>query len=339
MSDAPIWITGSEVSELVDLEDAIEALEFGLALEGRGEAKNVTKALGTWGEGGRNSMHALGSMFPSEGFVGFKTWANTKAGSNAIFELFDSNTGTLLAIIEAGLLGQLRTSGISGLATRWMAKPDASEMALIGTGRSALLQVAAIAAVRPLKRLRVYSPTEANRKAFVANAASLLAFDVVEAASLREATKGAEIVTVMTRAREPFFGAADLDAGTHLNAVGAILPKFGEFHQDVFERASLVVVDHIPNAKVASFEFRQRYDGGGGSWDDVKELSALIAAKTVRPAGADITLFKALGMGISDLSVAKMVYERARAKGLGREIPKATRVPPRWRSGRKIATV
>jgi ornithine cyclodeaminase/alanine dehydrogenase-like protein (mu-crystallin family) len=338
MSDAPIiWLTGNEVSELVTLEDAIEALEEGLALEGRGEAQNVAKALGTWGDG--NSMHALGSMFPGAGYVGFKTWANTRHGAGTIFELFNAETGSLMAVIEAGLLGQLRTSGISGLATKWMAKPDASEMALIGTGKSALLQVAAIAAVRPLKRLRVYSPTEEHRQAFVKNAASLLAFDVVEAATLREATQGAEIITIMTRAREPFFSAADIDRGAHLNAVGAILPKFGEFHQDIFDRASMVVVDHIPNAKIASFEFRKRYDGGGGSWDDVKELCAIIAAKTTRPADADITLFKALGMGISDLSVAKMVYERARAKGIGMEIPKPQRVQARWRSGRKASAV
>jgi ornithine cyclodeaminase/alanine dehydrogenase-like protein (mu-crystallin family) len=338
MSDAPIvWITGSDVSELVSLEDAIEALEEGLALEGTGDAKNVTKTIGMWGDG--NSMHALGSMFPAAGYVGFKTWANTKHGAGAIFELFDAETGALLAVIEAGLLGQLRTSGISGLATRWMAKPDASEMALIGTGRSALMQVVAIAAVRPLKRLRVYSPTEEHRKAFAANAASLFAFDVVEAPTLRDATRGAEIVTIMTRAREPFFSASDLDRGSHLNAVGAILPKFAEFHQDVFDRASMVVVDHIPNAKVASREFREHYDGGHGSWDAVKELSAVIASKTTRPPDADVTLFKALGMGISDLSVAKMVYERARAKGIGLEIPKPKRVQARWRSGRKAATV
>ena len=337
MSDAVLWITSPEVAQLVSLEDAIEALETGLAMQGRGEAKNVTKALGTWGDG--SSMHALGSMFPNDGYVGFKTWANTKLGANAIFELFDSNSGQLLAIIESALLGQLRTSSISGLATRWLAKPEADEMALIGTGHSALMQAVAIAAVRPLKRLRVYSPTAANRKAFVENAASLFAFDVVDAPTVRDATRGAGIVTIMTRAREPFFSAADLDSGSHLNAVGAILPKFGEFHQDVFDRAAIVVVDSIDNAKLASFEFRKRYDGGGGSWDDVQELCNVIAAKTTRPANADITLFKALGMGISDLSVAKMVYERAKAQGIGREIPKAVRAQARWRSGRKPTAV
>ena len=101
----------------------------------------------------------------------------------------------------------------------------------------------------------------------------------------------------------------------------------------------MVVVDHIPNAKVASREFKEHYDGGGGSWDEVKELSAVIAAGTTRPAGADVTLFKALGMGISDLSVARVVYERAKAKGIGREIPKPARAVARWKSGRKTAVV
>ena len=336
MSDAIVWITNAEVAQLVSLEDAIESLEDGLAMQGRGEAKNVTKALGTWGDG--NSMHALGAMFPADGYVGFKTWANTKQGASPVFELFNADTGQLKAVIEAALLGQLRTSSISGLATRWLARPEADELALIGTGKSALMQAVAVTAVRPLKRMRVFSPTESHRKAFVDDAARQFTFEVVETASIREATQGAGIVTIMTRARAPFFSASDLDTGSHLNAVGAILPAFGEFHQDVFDRASVVTVDSLENAKLASFEFRERY-GNGHLWDDAQELCAIIAAKAARPAGADVTLFKALGMGISDLAVAKMAYERAIAQGIGREIPKAVRATARWRSGRRSASV
>lgn len=338
MSDPVIWISNQEVAQLVSLEDAIEALEVGLGMQGRGDAKNVTKALGTWGDG--SSMHALGSMFPGDGYVGFKTWANTKQGAYALFELFDSNTGQLLACIESALLGQLRTSSISGLATRYLAKPDASEFALIGSGHGALMQVVAVAAVRPIKRLRVFSPTEANRKKFVEEAAAQLAFEVVEAQSVREATQGAEIVTMMTRARQPFFTAADLDRGAHFNAVGAILPAFGEFTDDVFTRTSLVCVDSLDNAKLASYEFRKHYgEDGGPAWNAVQELCHVIASGTKRPADADVTLFKSLGMGISDLSVAKMVYERAKAQGIGREIPRPVRTQARWSSGRKKSAV
>jgi ornithine cyclodeaminase/alanine dehydrogenase-like protein (mu-crystallin family) len=336
-ADSIIWITGEEVAQLVDLEDAIEALEAGLTLEGSGGAKNVTKALGTWGDG--SSMHALGSMFPAAGYVGFKTWANTKAGASALFELFDSNTGALLAVIDAGLLGTLRTAGISGLATRWLARPDAANMALVGTGYQTLMQIAAVAAVRPLQRLRVYSPTAEHRRAFVKMAAELFAFDVEEASTVEAATAGADIVTLMTRAREPFFAAAMLPAGSHLNAVGAILPQFAEFHDDVFERASVIAVDSVANAKVASREFTQHYEHGSASWDEVQSLSTIVSAGTPRPADADVTLFKSLGMGISDLAVAKVVYERARSAGVGREIPKPARAQARWRSGRRATAV
>jgi ornithine cyclodeaminase len=334
MNDRPlIWITEAEVVELVDLEEAIEALERGLTLEGAGEAKNVAKALGTWGDG--SSMHSLGSMFPKGGFVGFKSWANTKRGATAIFSLFDANNGALLAMIEAGAMGQLRTSAISGVATRWLARPDAADMALIGTGAQAMTQVAAVAAVRPLKRLRVFGPTEPKRKAFAEKARSLFAFPVEEAASVAAAVEGAEVVTLVTRAREPFLTASHLARGSHLNAVGAILPTNAEFAQDVFERAGPIVVDHLANVQAASREFIEHYGAEPTAWSAVKLLSAVIAAGERRPADADVTLFKAMGMGISDLSVAVSVYERACARHLGKEIPAPRRAVPRWRSARR----
>jgi len=334
MNDRPlIWITEAEVVELVDLEEAIDALEHGLALEGAGEAKNVAKALGTWGDG--SSMHSLGSMFPQAGFVGFKSWANTKRGATAVFSLFDANNGALLAIIEAGALGQLRTSAISGVATRWLARADAADMALIGTGVQAMTQIASVAAVRPLKRLRVFGPTEEKRKAFVARARELFAFQVEEAPSVPAAVEGAEIVTLVTRAREPFLNASHLARGSHLNAVGGILPQNAEFAEDVFDRAGPIVVDHLPNVQLASREFIEHYGKEPASWSEVKLLSAVVAAREARPANADVTLFKAMGMGISDLSVAVAVYERARARHLGREIAAPRRASPRWRSGRR----
>ena len=172
MSDAKlIWITEAEVVELVDLEEAIEALERGLAMEGAGAARNVAKALGTWGDG--SSMHSLGSMFPEAGFAGFKSWVNTKRGATAIYSLFDANDGSLLAMIEARALGQLRTSAISGVATRWLATPDAGDMALIGTGHQSITQIAAVAAVRNLRRLRIFSPTAEKRREFTARARAL----------------------------------------------------------------------------------------------------------------------------------------------------------------------
>ncbi|MBO6834631.1 MAG: ornithine cyclodeaminase family protein [Alphaproteobacteria bacterium] len=329
-----VWLSEQEIVELVDLNDAIEALERGLRWEGEGNALNIPKALGTWADG--SSMHALGSVFTQNAYCGWKAWVNTKRGATAVFVLFDANNGKLLATMEAASLGQMRTSAISGLATRWMAAEDADEMALIGTGAQSLTQVAAVSVVRPLKRLKVFSPNKERREAFVAKAAASFDFEVVASDTVESAVDGTPIVTTITRAEEPFLTASMLARGCHLNAVGAILPARAEFTQDVFERADLVVGDYLPNLQRASREFIEYFEKGAGDWSDVKLLGALIAENGKRPAGADITLFKAMGMGISDLSVAILAYERSVEKGLGIAIPQPSRKEPRWRA---MATV
>lgn len=336
MSRSPIlWLTEQDVVDLVSLEDAIEALEAGLVQEETGQAKNVAKALGTWGDG--SSMHSLGSVFTTQGFAGFKTWVNTKAGATAVLALFNSDNGSLIAMIEAGALGQMRTSGVSGLATRWLSSIDACDMTLLGTGRQSLTQIAAIAAVRPLSRLRIFSPTPERRKAFVEKARLLFPFDIEESTRVEEAVEGAQIVTCVTRAREPFLKAAFLSPGCHLNAVGAILPGNAEFEQDVFDRADSIVVDYLPNVKKASREFIERFETGSGCWGDVKSLGKVIAEGKPRLPSTDISLFKALGMGLSDLSIAVMVYTRACEQGKGKSIPAPIKTMPRWGTVKTLA--
>ncbi|MEQ8442618.1 MAG: ornithine cyclodeaminase family protein [Alphaproteobacteria bacterium] len=325
-----VWLSEKEVVDLVDLNDAIEALERGLRWEGEGNAINIPKALGTWADG--SSMHALGSVFTENSYCGWKAWANTPRGATAVFLLFNADNGKLLATMEAASLGQMRTSAISGLATRWLAANDADEMGLVGTGAQSLTQVAAVSVVRPLRKLKVFSPNKERRDAFVAKAAANFVFEVVAADSVEDAVGGMPIVTTITRAEEPFLTADMLARGAHLNAVGAILPQRAEFTQDVFQRADQVVGDYLPNLKRASREFIEYYENGPGDWGDVKTLGTLIAEKGKRPADADITLFKAMGMGISDLSVAILAYERATEQGIGLAIPQPKRVDPRWRA-------
>ena len=120
MSGPVIWLTEQDVVSLVTLDDAIVALERGVAAE---DAFNLPKALGGYDDG--SSMHALASAAPALGYAGFKTWVHTKRGATAIYELFDSRDGSLRAVIEAGALGQLRTAAMTGLGTRWQAPEGA----------------------------------------------------------------------------------------------------------------------------------------------------------------------------------------------------------------------
>ena len=324
----PLWLTEEDVGASVDLNTAISALDQGIRLEAEGNAANIEKALATWAPAG--SMHSLGSLMPERGYSGFKTWAFTPKGGAATFSLFDTTDGRLLALIEAGLLGLLRTSGISGLATQALANPDADEMALIGAGRQAMMQVAAIASTRRLSRLKIWSRTPENRAAFVEKMKSVFPFTIEESPTVEDALADMPIVTLITRAKDPFVDASMLARGAHVNAAGAILPANAEFMPNVFDRANMVVVDNVSNARKASRELREHYGTDEDSWSDVTTLGQVLAKGGGRPADADLTLFKPMGMGLSDLSVAILVYHRAVELGLGVKLP-AKHVPmARW---------
>ncbi|WP_069353971.1 ornithine cyclodeaminase family protein [Burkholderia cenocepacia] len=322
---SPIWIPEQDVVDLMSLPDAIGALERGLAMQASGGAKNMVKTHVAWGE---NNLHAIGAAFPDSGIVGTKTWAHTTGGACPLLILFDAATGQLKAIIEAFALGQMRTGGISGVATRWLSRPDADVLALIGTGKQALAQLAAVAAVRPLRLVRVFSPTPEKRRAFVARARESFDIEIVEAESVDEAVRDAPIITTVTRAKQPFLSASQIARGAHVNAVGAITEERIELASDVFSRCTRAVVDDLPGTQKLSTEFIRAY-GDTGRWADVTSLSDVVANNRVRDASDDITVFKAMGMGVSDLALGTEILELATRAGLGLPLPTPVRKTPR----------
>lgn len=330
MTKEALWLSEQDVTSLVSQSDAINALEAGLRSQGKGEGQNIPKALAAYGDG--SSMHSLGSTLPTLGYGGYKNWVHTKRGAKAVFILFDAVEGQLLSMMEANALGQLRTSAITGLGTKWLARVDANDMAIIGSGRQAMAQVAAVNAVRPLSRLRVWSPTPEKRQAFVAQLREKFKAEVTAASSIEAATEGTNIVTVVTRAQDAFVKSSMLPSGVHLNAVGAILPANAELHQDVVARAGFIAVDDVAGVQKASRELIDYFETGEGKgqWSRVHALGKIIAENKRPPAGCDLTMFKSMGMGISDLSVAILAYERARESSVGSSIPLMDAVPLRF---------
>jgi len=322
MSADAIWITEADVVQLMDLREAIAALEVALREEARGEAQNMTKTLLQYG---KNNLHAIGAKLGQ--WVGTKTWTHTQGGTCPLLLLWSAEDGSLVAVIEAFALGNLRTGGISGVAADWMAKKDAKVMALAGTGKQALAQVGTMLAVRPIQRLQIYSPRAESREEFAKKAREEFAVEAAACASVAEACKGAQIVTLVTRAVQPFLGADMLEKGAHLNAVGAIAPDREEFAQDVFDRATRVAVDNLPAVQQLSREFMRRYASTG--WDPVIPLSKLIASGMRRSERDDLSLFKAMGMGISDLALGVELVRRARERGIGRALPQPKKAKPR----------
>ena len=322
MSADAIWITEADVVQLMDLREAIAALEVALREEARGEAQNMTKTLLQYG---KNNLHAIGAKLGQ--WVGTKTWTHTQGGTCPLLLLWSAEDGSLVAVIEAFALGNLRTGGISGVAADWMAKKDAKVMALAGTGKQALAQVGTMLAVRPIQRLQIYSPRAESREEFARKARDEFGIEALACASAAEACKGAQIVTLVTRAVQSFLGADMLEKGAHLNAVGAIAPDREEFAQDVFDRATRVAVDNLPAVQQLSREFMRRYASTG--WDPVMPLSKLIASGMRRSETDDLSLFKAMGMGISDLALGVELVRRVRERGIGRALPQPKKAKPR----------
>jgi alanine dehydrogenase len=331
--ESPLWISESDVVSLMDVGDAINALERGLLAEARGDAQNMVKTHATWGQG--STLHAIGAVFTKEGFAGTKTWAHTEGGATPLLILFDSENGSLKAIIEAFALGQMRTGSASGVATRWLAAEGADEFAVVGTGKQAITQVAAVVAVRPVKRVRVFGRNGERRAQFAARVEREFEVEAVQARSVAEAVEGAQVITVVTRATEPVLSAAMIARGAHLNAVGAIVPGRAEIAAGVLERCDRVVVDSVPQAQRLSRELMEYFgppDSEG--WKRVTPLSTLVAAREPRDPADDLTLFKSLGMGVSDLALGIELYRKALEGGAGRDFPHPRKVSPRLRAGK-----
>ncbi len=191
-----VWLTEADVAETVALPDAVDAVRAALIAEHEGSAQTMAKTALAWGGG--HTLHALGGLDRSTGFVATKTWAHTAGGAEPVLAVWDAETGRLVAMIEAFALGQLRTAAVSAVAIEAMAAPDASTVAIIGTGKQALPQVAAALDRRAIAEVRVFSPTPAHREAFAERLRPHVATVVV-----CDAPPTADIVITATRARQP----------------------------------------------------------------------------------------------------------------------------------------
>jgi alanine dehydrogenase len=298
VSAVPVY-SEADVRAALSIESVIEAVSEAVAREVTGQARNIPKTMATWSPS--SSAHALGALDTEWGLVAFKTWVNTPRGAEGRLSVFDAGTGQMLALVESGTLSALRTAAISGLATRWLSAADADEMAIVGTGRQALKQVEAVQAVRPLRRIRVWSPNAEHRRVFAEQVREATGLPVDVPQTLGEAVHGAPIVTLVTRASEPFLQGDDLAPGALLNAVGAILPAKAEFDPRLLSDAQLVVVDNLDNARQGSRELREFY---GEDWSTVYTLGDVVTGKVARTQQPGPTIFKGLGMGLADLAAA-----------------------------------
>jgi ornithine cyclodeaminase len=232
--------------------------------------------------------------------------------------LFDTATGGLLAMIDASSITAIRTAAVSGLATRLLAREDAGDLALLGSGVQASTHLAAMHAVRKLRRVRVCSLSHDKALAFARHHEKELGIPIEATATVKEAVLSADLICTTTSSREPVLFSDWISAGAHINAVGACFATTRELDTPAVVRARLYV-DRRESALAESGDFLiPKSEGAIGDDHIVGELGDILAGRVpARRSQDELTLFKSLGIAIEDLAAAQFIHARARSSGKG----------------------
>jgi ornithine cyclodeaminase/alanine dehydrogenase-like protein (mu-crystallin family) len=314
-----LYLTEAEVGRLLTMDLALEAVAAAFRKVGCDEADNVPRRRC---QTDRLMLHVLPAAAKTLGAVGFKAYTTPRDGPARFHvTLFDPKTGEMSALLEADLLGQVRTGAASGVATKKLARPDATTVGCIGTGKQARTQVLAVCKVRPVKRVSVFGRDPDRRAEFAARLAAETGVEVVPVGSAEEAVRGLDVVITATTAREPVLKGEWLAAGGHVNLVGSNFLARAEADVDVFRRATLVTVDSKEQARLEAGDLVAPIAEHVLSWADVYDFGPLLVGKYPgRQSPQDVTVFKSLGLGVEDVAVAARVVDLARQQGVGREI-------------------
>jgi alanine dehydrogenase len=314
----PLYLSEADVARLVTVKDAIAVLEEAFGLWRDAGTTNLPRQRARLAGG---SFNLMGAACERKGIFGLKAYFAGKGGARYHVLLYAADGSGLMAMIEADLLGALRTGAASGLATRLLANPQARTLGMIGSGKQARTQAAAVAAVRPIEHVRVYSPSREHRTAFAFAVADELGVEIEPVDSGEACVAGAEVVVTITKSAEPVCRAEWLEPGVHVNAAGANAADRREVDGATVLRAAVRATDDRAQAQIEAGEFRDLVSAGCLAWSDVVELGDLVTGKARgRGTPSEITLYKSLGVALEDIAFAELIYRRALAGKVGRRL-------------------
>lgn len=217
---------------------------------------------------------------------------------HATIQLFKPATGEPLVTMDGRLITEVRTAAVSAVATKYLARANASVLAIIGSGVQAHSHLEALKLVRRFEDVRVWSPQHAEDFA--------RQFDGVRAAaSAEEAVRGADVVVTVTTSKTPVLSGEWLSPGTHINAVGAAgRPEWREIDDETLRRCARVYVD---SRELALKEYGDAIAAG----QIYAELGEVVSeAKIARESAEEITLFKSGGLAVEDVVAADLIYHK-----------------------------
>ena len=308
----PLYLTEAEVAELLSPADALETVEACFRRLAAGEVENVPRQRTRFEDG------ALAVMWAADhelGLAGVKTYASGAANSTFVVVLFETETQTAVAVIEADKLGQLRTGAASGVAAKYLAREGATSLGVIGCGWQARSQVAAIREALPgIETIVAYCRTAASLEEFCREVGA-------EPGESHRDPAEQDVVVTVTTSKDPVLRGEWLASGALVCAVGANHPRRRELDNVVLERAAFVCCDSVEDAKRESGDLIEPVEVGVLDWLEVHELQEVVAGELPgRQADDDVVVFKSNGLAAWDVAIGAVAVERARERGVGREL-------------------
>ena len=286
------------VNRLLRMEDVIPAMERALADFSSGEVvQPVRTMLPVADHGGFFALmpaYAGGALGAK--LVTFYPQNQDVPTHHATILLFKPETGEPLVSMDGRLITEVRTAAVSAVATKYLARPDTSVLAIIGSGVQARSHLEALRLVRGFEEVRVWSPRNAG--AFAQR------FDVHATASAEEAVRGADVVVVATTSQTPVLSGEWLSPGAHVNAIGAPRPDWRELDDEVLRRARIYV-----DSREAAFKESGDVIAAGEAFAEVGEI--VVGAQPGRESSEEITLFKSLGLAVEDVATADLIHRKA----------------------------
>lgn len=306
-------IDPSHLSELLPITAAVDALDAAFAgTLPEAPLRSHVRA----GEGDLLLMPAV-----SEGGAGVKV-VTVNPGNPArglplvqgVYVLFAPGTLEPVAVVDGAALTGIRTAAVSGLATRHLARRDATRLVVFGAGTQARTHLEAMTAVRPIERVTVVSRTQERAEALADEARALgLEARTGEPSDVSEA----DVVCTCTTSPTPVFAGSDLRPGAHVNAVGAYTPETRELDAETLRRGRVVVETRDAALAEAGDLLLAIEEGAIAAEDMVADLSEVVRGAVVRSSDADITVFKSVGVAFEDLVVARAAVDRLAGPGGG----------------------
>ena len=318
-------VSGSDVHELLSYGECAEVLRDALAARARGEVCQPLRTVIRPGD--RAGLMALMPAYwpgtdPAYGLKAICIFGGNPAigldAHQGVVLLSSTRTGEPLAILNASAITEIRTAAVSAVATGLLARPDATELAIIGTGVQARAHLLAISGSRPLTGIRVAGRDHAKAARFADLMQASAGVPVIACASAREAVAGAGLIVTATSAAEPVLQRDWLAAGTHINAVGACLPHTRELDSATMADAALFA-DSRESVRGEAGDYLLALAEGAIGPDHVRaEIGELLTGDASgRSSDQEITVFESLGLAVEDLAAAAYVYGKASRLGAG----------------------